>query len=64
MPRVDLSVAGYIAASGDRHCQRGTVPGIEVRMLDNFVHRGSLSAASTLGVSAWAVLGVGAALLV
>lgn len=56
LPRVDLSVMGYVAVSGDDQCLRGTVPGIEVRMMDNYIHRGSLSSAGRLGADSGAVI--------
>lgn len=39
LPRIDMSVEGYVAASGDTKCQNGVVGGFEVRVMDNFVLR-------------------------
>lgn len=48
MPRIDLSLNGYIAATGDKNCARGTVGGFDVHVMDNFVRR---AGAARIGVS-------------
>ncbi|KAL1405869.1 hypothetical protein Q8F55_007548 [Vanrija albida] len=61
LPRIDLSVEGYVAASGDVKCQRGVVGGFEVRVMDNFVLRAGAEAAA--GSVGGVLLAVGLALL-
>lgn len=39
LPRVDLSVSAYAQLTGDKDCWQGNVPGFEVRVMDNFIHR-------------------------
>lgn len=39
LPRIDLSLRGYVAATGDDTCARGTVGGFDVYVMDNHVIR-------------------------
>lgn len=57
LPRIDLSLNGYIAATGDKNCDRGTVGGFDVHVMDNFVRRAGAGriGASPLVVGAAAV---------
>jgi hypothetical protein len=48
MPRADVSVGTYIAATGDKTCTRGTVGGFDVLVLERKV----VSAAAGLHASA------------
>ncbi|WOO83371.1 uncharacterized protein LOC62_05G006895 [Vanrija pseudolonga] len=48
LPRIDMSVEGYVAASGDTKCQNGVVGGFEVRVMDNFVLRAGASRRAAL----------------
>jgi hypothetical protein len=41
LPRIDVSLNAYIAATGDSECHRGTVGGFDVYVMDNFVRRAS-----------------------
>ncbi|BEI79631.1 hypothetical protein CcaverHIS002_0101600 [Cutaneotrichosporon cavernicola] len=41
LPRIDLSLNAYIAATGDKECHRGTVGSYDVYVMDNFVRRAS-----------------------
>ncbi|BEJ10702.1 hypothetical protein CspHIS471_0101240 [Cutaneotrichosporon sp. HIS471] len=41
LPRIDLSLNAYIAATGDKECHRGTVGSYDVYVMENFVRRAS-----------------------
>lgn len=65
MPRADVSVGTYIAATGDRFCERGTVGGFDVLVLDRKVmvrgagNRVAADAAFAMiaaGIAAFAIL--------
>ncbi|TXT08820.1 hypothetical protein VHUM_02948 [Vanrija humicola] len=64
LPRIDMSVEGYMAASGDTQCLNGVVGGFEVRVMDNFVLRagaGAVQPATVVAVSAAVLLALVAA---
>ncbi|GMK59670.1 hypothetical protein CspeluHIS016_0802760 [Cutaneotrichosporon spelunceum] len=53
LPRIDVSLNAYVAATGDKECHRGTMGSYDVYVMDNFVRRAS---SDRIGLSAPALV--------
>lgn len=58
MPRADVSVGVYVRATGDKLCQRGTVGGFDVLVMDERVRKSAAERVGGVGLVAKVVLGV------